>query len=116
MHSKPNQAKEVGPAEAETNRVIGQVRQRLGIAELSELDAADLSARLARHLAALPDDERRVMRRDLAIAAHDLEGLVAALEAEMGQLASELKALHQRTDAARAYGRAAATVVPLRRI
>ena len=114
MHSKTKTAHAATQAEADATRAIGHIRQHLGVADLSDADAATLSVHLAGQLAALPDDQRRMMRRDIAIAAHELEGLVKALESEMGLLADELKALNQRTSAARAYGRTA-TVLPLRR-
>lgn len=113
MRSKHDKAQAVTRAEAETTRAIGHVQRRLGLDGLTEQDAARLSARLAGELAALPRDERRMMRRDIAVAAHELEGLVSALEAELGLLADELRTLGQRTAAARAYGHGG-SVVPLR--
>lgn len=114
MSSKPTQARPVMALEAQASRALAQAHLRMGTAELTEADATDLSMRLARQLAALPDDQRRLRRRELALVAHDLEALVEALETELGQLAGELKDLNHRTGAVRAYG-AAKNVVALRR-
>jgi len=114
MNSKPNQAQTVTAMEAQANRALAQAHLRMGTADISETDATDLAQRLARQLAGLSDEQRRLRRRDLALVAHDLEALVEALETELGQLAGELKALNHRTGAVRAYG-AAKNVVAMRR-
>ena len=114
MHSKPKSAQTITEAEAQTTRALGHIRQHLGGFDLSETDAAALSVSLARQLSSLPDDGKRLLRRDIAVAAHELEGLVQTLETELGLLANDLKALNQRTGAARAYGQASG-VSPLRR-
>ncbi|MBR9971466.1 hypothetical protein [Magnetospirillum sulfuroxidans] len=114
MHSKPKSAQAVTLAEAQTTRALGHIHHHLGGFDLNDADAAALSVSLARQLSSLPDDSRRLLRRDIAVAAHELEGLVQALETELGLLADDLKSLNQRTGAARAYGQAA-SVIPLRR-
>lgn len=114
MNSKTNHAGPVSAVEAQANRTLTQARQHLGGLDISEADATALSIRLAAQLADLSDDQNRLRRRDLALVAHDLESLVEALEAELTELAGELRALNQRTGAARAYG-AAKNVVALRR-
>ncbi|OJX79986.1 hypothetical protein [Magnetospirillum sp. 64-120] len=114
MNSKPNQAQSVSPMEARANQALARAHLQIGTAEMTEADAANLSIRLAGQLAGLPDDQRRLRRRDLALVVHDLEALVDALETELGELAGELKALNHRTGAVRAYG-AAKNVVALRR-
>lgn len=109
MHTKTNKTSQ---AETAASRTIGQVRQDLDLGDAT--DAAALSERLAARLAGLPAEDRHLLRRRLALAAHDLEGLVETLENELGLLAADLKALNNRTGAARAYGHAA-TIIPLRR-
>lgn len=109
MHTKITKTSQ---AEAAASRAIGQIRQGLDLGDAT--DAVALSERLAARLAGLAADDRRLLRRDMAVAAHDLEALVEALENELGLLAADLKALNHRTGAARAYGQAA-TIIPLRR-
>lgn len=76
-----------------------------------EADAVRLSEAIALRLSQLPADERRLLRRDLAVSAGDLEDLVAALEAELGSLARELRAMNDRRAAVLAY-HAAAIIAP----
>lgn len=112
MHSKPNTASLPSLAEAQATRSLAQIRERF--TGDADADAVALAQSLASQLSSLPADDRRLLRRDLAVVTHDLEGLVEALETELGLLASDLKALNNRTGAARAYGQAG-IVVPLRR-
>ncbi|GEM_PF-2386895 len=114
MNSKTNQARPATAMEAQANRALAQAHLQMGSADLTEADATNLSIRLAEQLAGLSGEQRYLRRRELALVAHDLEALVDALETELDQLASELKALNHRTGAARAYG-AAKNVVALRR-
>lgn len=112
MSNKRKPAEPVTLAEAKTTRTLAALRQRVGAT--SDADAAAMAAAVASQMAALPASDKRLLRRDMAIAAHELEGLVQALEAELGLLASDLRDLNQRTGAARAYSQAA-TITHLRR-
>lgn len=94
-------------AEARIRRALAE----LGLPQVSAAEAVALSETLARRMEKLPTDQRRLLRRDLAISAQDLEGLVKALEAELGLLAQDLRAMNQRTTAVQAYRRAA-TIAP----
>jgi hypothetical protein len=90
-------------AEARIRRVLDGVGRHLG----GEAEALALSEGIARQLAAMPSDQRRLLRRQVALSTHDLEELVNSLEAELGLLADDLRAVNLRSEAARAYRRAA---------
>lgn len=70
-------------------------------------EATELASEIARGLQALPPDRRRIMRARTALALHDLEALIASLEAELEALANDLHSLNQHSGAATAYGRIA---------
>ncbi len=107
MRRKAGSPNVVTLAEARIRRALAG----LGTFPGSEADAVALSENLARRLAELPPDQRRLLRRDLSISTNDLEELVKALEAELGMLAEDLRAMNLRTNAAQAYRRAA-TIAP----
>lgn len=68
-------------------------------------DAADLARSVADQLQTLPPEERRLMQRQSAAAAADLETLLDELEGELSALASDLHAVTLHTGAATAYRR-----------
>lgn len=103
MHRKDPSPNVVTLAEARIRRVLAD----LGLPQVSTTEAVALSESLAHRLEKLPPDQRRLLRRDFAISAHDLEGLIKALEAELGLLAQDLRAMNQRANAVQAYRRAA---------
>lgn len=86
-------------------RVIAATRTRLLPGEDTQLDAEELSRRVADQLSSLPEQDRGLLRREMLVAVHDLEGLVDALEAQMGDLSVELRKVTSHTRAATAYGR-----------
>lgn len=79
---------------------------------LTEAGARELARVVAAQLAALPERERRLLRRKVAVAVHDLESLVVALKAELAGLARDLRAVSSHSGAAGAYGTAARRATP----
>lgn len=73
------------------------------------LSAEELSRRVASQLAALPADDRSLLRRKVVVAVHDLEGLVDALQSQLNGLAQELRKVSSHSSAASAYGRCTRT-------
>jgi hypothetical protein len=110
MSRKTTPGNVVPLAEARIRRALDGVGRHLG----GEADALALSEGIARQLAAMPPEERGLLRRQVALATHDLEELVDTLEAELGLLADDLRAVNLRSEAVRAYRRAA-TIAPHRR-
>lgn len=66
-------------------------------------EAWRVAERLARRIAELPPAERQRIRRRIAVAINDLEGLVGELEGELSILSEDLRALNRHGGAARAY-------------
>ncbi|MCR6632561.1 MAG: hypothetical protein NVV74_22340 [Magnetospirillum sp.] len=97
----------VALAEARATRTLAAT-QALLLPEADEpLAAEELSRRVAAQLAALPAEERPLLRRKVLVAVHDLEGLVDALQAQLDGLADELRKVSTHSSAATAYGRMA---------
>lgn len=95
-------AKVVDLAETRATRLLAEVRETLVPADA---DAAfHLAQKLAGDLARHPDS---LLRHRVAVAAHDLEDVIAMLQAELDGLANELRAVNRHTTAATAYSRAA---------
>ena len=94
-------------ADIRARRAMAAARARLLPHETAHLEAEEMARRVAAQLATLPDGDRRVLRRDILVAVHDLEGLVDALQAQMNELSRELRKVSTHTSAATAYGRAA---------
>lgn len=94
-------------AEIRTARTLARTQARLLPEITDHLAAEDLSRRVAAQLAALPVGERNLLRRDVVVAVHDLEALVASLRTELSDLVDELRTVSSHSGAATAYGRAA---------
>lgn len=102
-------------AEARTKRTLAATQTRLLPEETSPLQAEELARRVAVQLQSLPEDDRHLLRRNLLVSVHDLEGLIDALQAQMGDLAQELRKVSSHTAAATAYGRTAQAPAKTRR-
>lgn len=94
-------------AEIRTARTMAVVQSRLVPNVDAILSAEDLSFQVAAQLAALPKADRGLLRQNIALSIHDLDGLVQALESQMTGLALELRKVSSHSDAATAYGRQA---------
>ena len=77
------------------------IRSRRAIEE-----AKALSQRLARDLAGLSVERRQLIRRQVAVAVHDLEEFVRLLETERAAVVADIETLNRHRGAADAYGRA----------
>lgn len=106
---KPNAAlgAVVELADARAKRTMTATQTSLLPDETAPLAAEELARRVAQQLATLPEDDRRLLRRNMLVAVHDLEGLVDALQTQMDGLAQELRKVSEHTSAATAYGRTA---------
>jgi hypothetical protein len=107
MSSKRKPHPVVELAEIRSARVMAAARQALVPGADDALEAEELARRVAGQLAALPAEDRSLLRRKVLVAVHDLEGLVDALQAQLNGLAHELRKVSSHTSAATAYGRRA---------
>jgi len=101
-------------SERRFERRIEEIREILPPAPPGEtvdpdLDARQLAEILARQIADLPDDQRRLVRRRVSVAISDLETMIAELEGDLAALAQELRTLNRHDDAARAYRQGTST-------
>lgn len=108
MTDKPASAQVISLSERRFERRIEEIREILPPAPPGEtvdpdLDARQLAEILARQIAELPDDERRLVRRRVSVAIGDLETLIDELESDLASLADDLRALNRHDGAARAY-------------
>jgi len=104
----PSASSEPSPAERRFERQMEEARECLppewrSEMEDSGIDPQHLSALLVQHLAALPPEQRRALRRRIAVAASDIEGLIGELEQDLAGLAADLRALSRHRGAAQAY-------------
>lgn len=111
-HAPAAKAPVVTLAEARATRTLADIRERLG--GDADAEASQLAACVASQLASLPAEAKRLLRREVAIAVHELEDLVEALESELDQVADDLHAINRRASAAQAYGHAAPSRAPRR--
>ncbi|MFD2235181.1 hypothetical protein [Phaeospirillum tilakii] len=107
--SEPPSLSDPLPAELGFERRLEEARESLpdlvrgaGDDPLGD-DARQVAERLARRIAEMPPGERRQIRRRIAVAINDLEGLVGELEGELSTLSEDLRALNRHGGAARAY-------------
>lgn len=109
MSAVPPEAKAlssvVSLVEVQADRIMNATRTRLLPTETAHMEAEELSRRVAAQLSALPEQERNLLRHEIVVAVHDLEGLVDALQTQMNTLANELRKVSSHTSAATAYGR-----------
>ncbi len=94
-------------AEVRAQRTMAATQARLLPDEGAHLEAEELARRVAAQLASLPQDDRRLLRREILVSVHDLEGLIDTLQAQMNELSRELRKVSSHTSAVTAYGRAA---------
>lgn len=94
-------------AEIRAERTMAATQARLLPDENAHLEAEELARRVAAQLASLPQDERHLLRREILVSVHDLEGLIDTLQAQMNELSRELRKVSSHTSAATAYGRTA---------
>lgn len=93
--------------EVRMTQKLAEAQARLAPNTMDAISAEELSRHVAAQLTHLPTGERTLLRRNLAVTVHDLEGLVAALHDELNGLAEELRTISIHSDAAIAYGQAA---------
>lgn len=96
-------------AEVRTHRTMAAAQARLLPDETAHLEAEEMARRVAAQLSALPQDERHLLRREILVTVHDLEGLIDALQSQMNELSQELRKVSSHTSAATAYGRTGRT-------
>ena len=107
-HAKDNELSAVVKlAEVRAERTMAATQARLLPEEGAHLEAEELARRVAAQLSSLPQDDRRLLRREILVSVHDLEGLIDALQSQMNELSRELRKVSSHTSAATAYGRAA---------
>lgn len=94
-------------AEIRAKRMIAEIRETFSGDGPGDEAAKALAVRVAEQLRVLPPHRRRVLRTRLMVSIHDLEGLIAALEAELEALAHDLRTASRHSDASRAYGQGA---------
>lgn len=107
MPTKKTRKNVVLLSEVRADRMLAEIRQTFTGDGPSVEDAKALAVRVAEQLRILPPNRRRILRTRLAVAVHDLEDLVAALENELSALADDLRAVNRHGDASSAYGRSA---------
>jgi len=92
--------------EVRSRRTMVRISNSLLPGESTVENAEELANRVARQFEALPDSENGLLRRRVALAIHDLESLISALQADLDNLGQELKAVNQHSGAVKAYNRA----------
>ena len=97
--------KVVDLAETRATRLLTEIRETLVPADTET--AINLARQTAAHLTTQPGG---LLRLRMAVAAHDLEGLIDLLEAELATLAGELRTVNRHTSAAVTYARTAEAV------
>jgi hypothetical protein len=107
MSSKRKPHPVVELAEVRSARTMAATQKTLAPEITDALSAEDLARHVAEQLAALPGEDRSLLRRKMLVAVHDLEGLVDALQTQLNGLAHELRKVSSHTNAATAYGRCA---------
>jgi hypothetical protein len=90
--------------EVRMTQKLAEAQSRLAPETTEAMNAEELSRHVAAQLATLPSGERTLLRRNLAVTVHDLEGLVTALQDELAGLAQELRTVSIHSDAVSAYG------------
>ncbi len=94
-------------AEIRARRMIAEIRETFSGDGPGDEAAKALAVRVAEQLRVLPAHRRRMFRASLMVSIHDLEGLIAALQAELDALADDLRTANRHSDASRAYGQGA---------